>query len=108
MLRFHLDEHIPSAVARGLREHGVDVATTGDARLLGAADLSHVEFARLNGRVLITHDDDFLRLHAAGEAHSGIAFCRHEKHAIGTLIQMILLLNTCYEAPDMVGRIEYL
>lgn len=108
MLRFHLDEHIPSAVAQGLREHGVDVTTAGDAGLRSAADTAHVAFAHADGRVLITHDDDFLRLHAAGEVHSGIAFCRHEKHNIGSLIRMVLLLNCCYEPHEMAGRVEYL
>jgi len=27
-IRFHLDEHVPHAVADGLRIHGIDVTTT--------------------------------------------------------------------------------
>jgi len=44
-LRFHLDEHIPFALADELRRRGVDVTTTADAGLLGAEDESHVEYA---------------------------------------------------------------
>jgi predicted nuclease of predicted toxin-antitoxin system len=72
-IRFHLDEHISAQVAAGLRRRNIDVTTTGDTGLIGATDLAHIEFAASSGRVLVTQDDDFLRLHAKGVAHSGIA-----------------------------------
>ena len=31
MIRFHLDEHVPTAVALGLRRRGIDVTTPADA-----------------------------------------------------------------------------
>ena len=38
-LRFHLDEHVPRAVAQGLRRRGIDVTTSTEAELLAQADL---------------------------------------------------------------------
>jgi len=32
-IRFHLDEHIDSNIARGLRRYGIDVTTTFDFNL---------------------------------------------------------------------------
>jgi Domain of unknown function (DUF5615) len=61
MLRFHLDEHIDPAIADGLRRRGIDVTTTARAGLRGARDKDHVEFARAQGRVVVTQDPDFLR-----------------------------------------------
>ncbi len=63
MLRFHLDEHIDTAIADGLRRRGIDVTTTAEAGLRGAGDEAHVAFALSEGRVLVTNDADFLRLH---------------------------------------------
>ena len=52
MLRFHLDEQVPHAIAHGLRRRQIDVTTTTDANLLGAGNeclapdevLDHVEY----------------------------------------------------------------
>jgi predicted nuclease of predicted toxin-antitoxin system len=61
---FHLDEHIASAVAVGLRSHGVDLTTTAEAGLTAASDEEQLAYARDAGRVLVTHDAGFLRLHS--------------------------------------------
>lgn len=45
-MRFHLDEHVDHAIARGLRNRGIEVTTATDAGLLGASDemIGKVEF----------------------------------------------------------------
>ena len=73
-VRFYTDEHVANAVVHGLRQHGVDVLTVPDAGLLSATDEEHLVRARTEGRVLFTHDPDFLRLHAASVAHAGIVY----------------------------------
>ena len=73
-IKFYTDEHVPKAVINGLRQRGADVMTTKEAGLLGAADEAHLAFARNEHRVIVSQDDDFIRLHAAGKQHSGIAF----------------------------------
>ncbi len=76
-IRFHLDEHIPNAVAKALRQHGVDVTTPSEVGLRQASDLDHLEYARTTRRVLVTGDADFLRLHAAGLGHAELRLsCR--------------------------------
>jgi len=72
-MRFHLDEHVDHAIARGLRQRGSDVTTTTDAGLLGATDDQQLEFALQSGRVLFTQDADFLGLHLQGSAHAGLS-----------------------------------
>ncbi|MGH7130229.1 MAG: DUF5615 family PIN-like protein, partial [Planctomycetaceae bacterium] len=74
-IRFHLDEHIDAAVAEGLRHRGIGVTTTVETGLSGADDEAHLAFALNEHRVVMTHDDDFLVLHAAGTPHAGIAYC---------------------------------
>jgi hypothetical protein len=108
MLRFHLDEHVHPAIAAGLRAHGVDVTMSSDVGLLGADDVVHLEFSYRETRVIVTHDDDFLRHHAAGAAHGGIAYCHQQKHSLGELLRMLLLLGECYAENEMQGRAEYL
>ena len=61
MIRFHLDENVHHGVARGLRLRGIDVTTTTDSGLVEATDEGQFQFAVGEGRVLVTHDADFLR-----------------------------------------------
>ncbi|MCI5148892.1 MAG: hypothetical protein D3916_05810 [Candidatus Electrothrix sp. MAN1_4] len=75
-IRFYLDEHVPKSVAHGLRTCGVDVLTVGEMGLRGATDEEHLERAKSEQRVIFTQDDDFLRLHASGNEHTGIVYAR--------------------------------
>ncbi len=108
MLKYHLDEHLPLAVAVGLRRHGIDVTTSAEVDLLGSDDAAHLAYSIAEQRVIVTHDHDFLRLHAAGAEHSGIAYCHQDKYSIGELLPLLLLMNTCYSAEEMAGRVEFL
>ena len=107
-IRFHLDEHISSQVAAGLRRRNVDVTTTADAGLIGATDLAHIEFAASSGRVLVTQDDDFLRLHSSGVAHAGIAYCQQQSMSAGEMLRRLILIHDLLSPEEMAGMVEFL
>lgn len=73
-IRFHLDESVDPDIAAALRTHGIDVTTTIEAGLRSASDATQLEFARASQRVIVTHDNDFLRFASDDSAHTGIAF----------------------------------
>jgi hypothetical protein len=108
MIRFHLDEHVSPAIAVGLRQRGIDVTTSIEAGLLGAEDRAHLAYSLTTGRVIVTHDDDFLAQHANGVSHSGIAYCHQEKYKIGELLRALLLLHGGCDQDEMRGRVEFL
>lgn len=108
MIRFHLDEHVANLVANALRQHGFDVTTPNDVNLLSGDDAGHLAFALSAGRVMATHDDDFLRLHTQGAQHAGIAFCHANKYTPKQLQFMLLLLGECFTEEEMRGQVEYL
>jgi predicted nuclease of predicted toxin-antitoxin system len=108
MIRFHLDEHMANLVASALRQFGFDVTTPLDAGLVSADDASHLEFALSEGRVMATHDDDFLRLLNEGAEHAGIAFCHANKYTSSELLFALRLLGTCFTEDEIRGRVEYL
>lgn len=66
-----MDEHGAAALAVGLRGYGIDVTTTPEAGLLEASDQEQLAYAAANGRVVVTHDEDFLVLNASGIPHAG-------------------------------------
>ncbi len=105
---FHLDENCHRAIADGLRRRGVDVTTTPEAGLLSATDEQQVAHCLAQGRVLFTQDRDFLRLHAAGVAHAGIAYCDKDTRRIGEIIQALILIWEVLEREEMTNHVEYL
>ena len=90
LICFHGDENLPFAILAGLRRRGVDVTSTPEAGLMGATDEEQLAFANEQGRVIITQDTDFLRLHAEGKEHCGIAFYQQGARAIGQVVAALL------------------
>ncbi len=108
MIRFHLDEHVDPAIAAGLRARGIDVTTTIGTGLESATDEAHIQFALGEGRVIFTQDRDFLRLHAAGMRHAGIAYCEQQRRSVGDIIRYLALMHDCLTAEEVAGQVEFL
>jgi predicted nuclease of predicted toxin-antitoxin system len=106
-IRFHLDENCAGAIAAGLRRHGIDVTTTADAGLLGALDPEQVAYALPLGRVIFTHDGDFLGIHGSGSPHPGIVYCPKDIRTIGQIIDSLILIWELFDPDEMVNRIEF-
>jgi hypothetical protein len=83
------------------------VLTSPESGLLGARDEEHLQRARAEQRVLFTQDEDFLRLHAAGAEHAGIAYAS-QGASIGEIIRGLMLIGQVLEPDDMQGHVEYL
>jgi hypothetical protein len=107
-IRFHLDEHISSHIAEGLRRRKIEVSTAAETGLTGATDLAHLEFAAAAGRVLVTQDDDFLKLHAQGMTHAGIAYCQQQSMSIGDMLRRLILIYDLLSPAEIAGRVEFL
>jgi len=107
-VRFHLDEHMPRAVTREVRRLGLDIESTVEAGLRGTPDYVQLAHAHSQGRVMVTADVDFRRLHNAGQEHSGIAYFPGRPRSIGEIVEMLVLVHASYTAEEMVGRLEWL
>ncbi len=105
--KFYADECVTRAVIRGLQQRGVDVLTAVEAGMLGASDEEQVTFALVQGRVIFTQDDDFLRLHAAGVEHAGIVYASQQT-PMRDIIFGLMLIYQVLDAEDMAGHVEYL
>jgi hypothetical protein len=85
----------------------VDVQTVVEAGLLGAADEVHLEYARVERRILFTQDDDFLRLHAQGVLHGGIVYA-HQGTPIGEIIRGLMLIHQILDDDEMQQHVEFI
>ena len=86
-IRFYLDENVNSAIAAALRRVGADVSTTASAGLIGQSDLEQFALIQRENRVMVTHDDDFLKIVSVRDDHPGIAYCQKDKRSTGEIVE---------------------
>lgn len=107
-IRFHLDENVSSAIANALRRAGIDVSTTPETGLIGQSDNTQLEFAQHEGRVIVTHDDDFLRIASVRNDHRGVAYCRKDTRSVGDIVNQLILIYEVLTPEEMQGQVQFL
>lgn len=107
-IRFHFDENVDGRVIRALQQYGVDVTTAVSANLRTATDVQHLRFAAQENRVLVTHDDDFLRLASQFQTHAGIVYCHKTKYTVGDLIRQLVLVYEILSPVELKDWIEFI
>ncbi len=107
-IRLYFDEGVQVAVAVQMRNRGIDALTVRDLGVLGDTDINHLQRASAMGRVLCTHDKDFLRLHAEGVPHAGIVIAQQFDASIGDWVRGLELICGTLTADEMKNYIEYL
>ncbi len=107
-VRFYLDQHVSAAVRDGLRRRGIDVLTTQEANRCSNPDEEQLHFALTQGRVLFTHDTDFIRLNAEGRKHAGVVYVKQGELSLGDILRGLVLVYEVLSADDMQSHIEFL
>ena len=107
-IRFHLDENVDPAISLALRRRDIDVTTSQEAQLLRQPDESQLDFARRTGRMLVTHDDDFLIMANLTADHPGIAYCHIRSRTLRQIVNALLLIHGVLTPEEVRGRVEYL
>ena len=62
----------------------------------------------VTGRVMVTFDRDFAKLHNEGSRHAGIVYAPQNRRSIREVVDYLLLLANIYTPADMDGRLEYM
>jgi predicted nuclease of predicted toxin-antitoxin system len=91
-----------------LQRRGIDVTTSREASLIGASDDKQLAYAWREGRVLVTHDTDFLAIASQVEQHAGIAYARKGSRSVRQVIEQLELIHDVMSIEEMQGHIEYL
>lgn len=73
-----------------------------------SSDETQWAYAQREGRVIITHDDDFLIMASQSTEHSGIAYCRPRKRSLGEIIETLRLIYEVLSPDELHGKVEYL
>ena len=114
MLRYAADENFNGDIVRGLlrRNPDLDIVRVQDAGLSGGDDPAVLEWAALQGRVLLTHDVSTLTTHAfdrvrADRPMPGVFEIRSTAGA-GDVIDDLILLAECSHQGEWEGQVRYL
>lgn len=111
-LAFYFDEHIPWAVAHGVRSAGFDVLRVQDDNLEGQDDEPLLQRATELGRVLFTQDDDFLAISAgwlqAGRTFAGVVYVHQNRLSYRERIDDLIQLAREYTVGELVNQVVYL
>ena len=107
----YADECVDVRVVAGLRRRAVIVTTAADEDLLGASDEQHLARAQELGRVIVSADQDFLRLAQAqldaGVSFPGLVFILPAT-PVGEAIRAIAVVATVLDPKHMVNWIEWI
>lgn len=110
-LLLYADECVDARIVNGLRRRGIDVVSVVEEGSLGASDEHHLERASELGRVVLTADQDFLRLAheraMAGVQHPGL-FYLLPATPVGEAVRAIAMLCVAMTADEMVDWIEWI
>ncbi len=102
-MKYYLDDHLAKAIAEQIVAKGADAVHCADVGKTHASDSEHLEYAATEGRILVTQDDDFIRLAATwaqeGKSHSGIMFV--PPHLKGQA-QISYAVNALFEYHELV------
>ena len=107
-VKYYLDENIAKSVLKGLRRKGIDTVSVTDVGMRTKSDIEHIQKALELGRVIVTFDNDFLKLNNEGVTHAGIAFFQDSYTSVDDMIRDLELLYQVMDAEDMFNHVEYL
>jgi len=90
--KFFADENIAKSVVKALRENGYDVKDIKEENLFGINDRELILKAKIEERIILTHDKDFANLSYLG--HSGIILIQYKnQHPLNIINKFIPLLK---------------
>jgi predicted nuclease of predicted toxin-antitoxin system len=109
---WYFDRNADRAVRNGLRRREVDVIDTDDDGTATANDENLLARATELGRVMFTHDDDFLAIAARwrrqGRAHAGIVYVHQLRLGVGEVIDNLEYLSKAHTAEELRDKVTYL
>jgi len=111
-IALYFDEHVPRAVAHGLRLRGVDVITVQDDDRRGIADHLLLDRATELGRPLFSQDEDPLveaqLRQKAGTHFSGVIYAPQARVTIGICVRDLHLIAEVMKPQELSDRVEFL
>lgn len=114
MIRILVDENFNGDIVRGLlrRQPDLDLVRVQDVGLANTDDRAILEWAAMQGRILLTHDratvPDFALQRLLHQQIMAGVFVVNDRTPIGQAIDELLLIDECSDPGEWNNRIVYL
>ena len=106
-LSFLADEHVKRSYVHVLRANGFEVIAVAEGDATGLRDDIHLKRSSDERLVVLTNDDDFVRL-AQEQPHTGIVFYSEQNHDPSDFVAGIRRIDRFLSPGDMRNHIEWL
>ena len=113
MTSFLTDEDFDKSIFAGMRRRlpNLDIVRVQDVGLRTFRDERILEFAALNGRIVLSHDESTMGVAAASRIKAGLnmpgLFIIPQSVPIGVAIHEIVTIAECSRDGEWTGAIEY-
>ncbi len=87
------DENFEDEIVDALVALGHDVVTARAAGVSNTPDADVLAHAAASGRIVLTHDRDYHKLHKSGVAHAGIVFASCDNDFVALAGQLIRVVK---------------
>jgi len=101
------DEHVKRAYVSALRANGFEVLAVAAGDRAGREDRTHLVTSHERDCVVLTNDDDFVRL-GQQHTHGGIIYYRDQSHRPGEVVTAIRRIDRQFDPGQMHEHIEWL
>ena len=109
---FYFDQHVPAAIARGLRLRGVSVLTAYQDGHHCSDDEHLFLRATALGKVLFTQDEDLLAIahpyQTEDRPFAGLVYAHQMRISIGRSISDLEVIGKASSVEEMKKRVEFL
>ncbi|MBN2295806.1 MAG: DUF5615 family PIN-like protein [Pirellulales bacterium] len=106
MVKFKIDENLPSETAEILSEAGHDALTVHDQQMVGESDANLSETCRREGRSIVTLDLDFSDIRTyPPKDYAGIVVLRPARFDKNHVLAIIRRLPLILEAEPLSGKL---
>jgi predicted nuclease of predicted toxin-antitoxin system len=106
-LSFLADEHVQRVFVTELRANGYDVAWVDEDYGQGTADPEHLEQSQGSGRVILSNDSDFARLHEEFD-HAGCILYADQNVSVTEFIRGIKQVERFVPEEELRGNVVWL
>lgn len=111
-MKLYADVNFSGLVIRALRRNGVDILAAKEDGRGETLDPELLDHATALGRILLTHDSDFLlegaRRQEQGIFFAGVVYAPQAKISIGRLTEDLLLIVEATDETYWNSRVEFL
>lgn len=105
MIKVYADENVEKSVVFSLKEKGFDITSVNIEERKGLTDDDQLDFAIKEGRAILSHDPDFVKI-CEDKEHPGILFIPRRRKP-EEIVKRVVRILEILDMEDLKGEIIF-